>query len=416
MTGPAARPRIAVTGTGVVSCLGIGSDAFWASAVAGRDGIRDVTRFDTSGLRTHRAGEIADFRPADHLPPTARDLPGRASQLAVAAAGEALARARLAVGDGIAAERVAVVMGTTMGEPELLDEVAEGLVRDGLGGLPWRALLALPCHGIPAAVARVFGLAGPNLQIPTACAAGNYAVGVGCDLLRRGRADAVLAGGSDALSRIAVAGFNKLLAHAPDRCRPFDLDRSGMMVAEGAACLVLERLDDALARGAVVLAEVLDVGYGCDAANLTIPHPEGRGGRRALEDVLARTGVAPEEVDWVCAHGTGTRENDRVETLVLERVLGASRRRLPVSSLKSMAGHAMGAAAALEAVACVRALEAGLVPPTIHYQTPDPECDLDVVPDVARRLPLKIVASNAYAFGGNCSTLLLRRWPQEEAT
>ena len=220
----------------------------------------------------------------------------------------------------------------------------------------------------------------------------------------------VIAGGSDAFSRIAFVGFNKLLATSPDLVRPFDNDREGMIVSEGSGALVLERLDDALERGATVLAEFLDYGFGCDAHKMTIPHPEARGGTMAMRQALERAGVACQEVDYVSAHGTGTRENDKVEAKIIKDVFGEHADKVKVSSLKSMIGHAMGGASAIEAIACVQALRTNQVPPTINHRSPDPDCTFDVVPNVAQQVPVNIAASNAYAFGGNCSTIVLKSY------
>lgn len=404
--------RVVVTGMGACTPIGIGTQAFWRNALAGVSGLKEVRSFDHRQLRTHVGGEIHDFDPKDHLGEKEAAKLGRASQLAVAAARMALEDAGL---DGAQLERYtphrrAVSFGTTMGEPGLLDSLVADIVARGYQQVDDDKLFALPSFRLSNHLARLCRFHGCNYQIPTACTAGNSAIGYGADLLRSRRADVVLAGGADAFSRMAHVGFNKLLAVTPDCVRPFDLNRSGMAVAEGSGALVLERLEDAQARGATVLAEFLDYGLGCDAHKMTIPDPGGRGGSIALEQALARAQVAPQEVGYVSAHGTGTRENDKIETQIIKRTFGEHASNLKISSLKSMLGHTMGAASAIEAIACVHVLTDQRIPPTINYETPDPECDLDYVPNTGQSASLEVVASNAYAFGGNCSTILMRRY------
>ena len=268
-----------------------------------------------------------------------------------------------------------------------------------------------PCHMIAAHVARELGFAGVNTMIPTACAAGNYAVAHALDVLRAGRADLMLAGGADAFSRITYTGFFRLGAIAGDLCRPFDRNRKGMIPGEGAAVLVLEPLERALERGARIYAEVAGYGLSCDAHHMTAAHPEGDGAARAMERALADAGVAPDEVSYISAHGTGTPTNDRLETIAVKRVFGAGGVP-PMSSVKSMLGHTMGAASAIESAVCALAIATGRVPPTMNYEEPDPECDLDVVPNAARELPVEIAMNNAYAFGGNNASVIFRKCEQ----
>jgi 3-oxoacyl-[acyl-carrier-protein] synthase II len=258
-------------------------------------------------------------------------------------------------------------------------------------------------------VAAFLGLRGPVAMIPTACAAGNFAIGLGRDLILRGDADLVLAGGVDPYSRVAHTGFNRLLSMSPDVCRPFDLRRKGIVLGEGAGVLVLERESAARARGATPLAAVLGYGLSNDAFHIVNPDPDGLGLLRAMEAAMADAGLTAADIDYVSAHGTGTPANDAAESRAIRAFLGPRHRSVPVSSIKSMIGHTMGAASALEAVACVMALVSGIVPPTANHEVPDPECDLDVVPNQARRHPVGVVLSNAMAFGGNNACLVLGR-------
>jgi len=401
------RRRIAVTGLGVVSPVGTGHQAFWEAILAGRTGTGPVRSFDASRYPSNRGGEIPDFRPGEHV----RNLPpgtaARASLLAAAAARLALADAGLDPAS-LEPERAGVAMGTTSGEPREVEVFNDRHVADDLAGVGPEFMDLYPCHTIAAAVAAEVGFAGVNAMIPTACAAGNYAVAFAADALAAGRADLMLAGGADSFSRITYTGFSRLGAISPDLCRPFDRNRRGMIPGEGAGVLVLEPLDRALARGATVYAEVAGYGLSCDAHHMTGAHPEGEGAARAMERALRSAGLTPEDVSYVSAHGTGTPSNDRLEAVAVHRLFGARARRVPISSIKSMLGHTMGAASALEAIACSLAVATGRVPPTANYEEPDPDCDLDVVPNEARELAVGVAMNNAYAFGGNNASVIFR--------
>jgi 3-oxoacyl-[acyl-carrier-protein] synthase II len=248
-------------------------------------------------------------------------------------------------------------------------------------------------------------------MIPTACAAGNYAIAHAFDTLRLNRAELMLAGGADCFSRITYTGFARLGAIAPERCQPFDRDRQGMIPGEGAGVLVLEPLERAQARGARIYAEVAGCGLSCDAHHMTAAHPEGDGAVRAMRQALAQSGLEPEQVSYISAHGTGTGTNDRLETIAAKRIFGTAAHRIPMSSIKSMIGHTMGAASAIEAAVCALAITHDLVPPTMNLETPDPVCDLDYVPNAYREHRVETAMSNAYAFGGNNASLLLKKVP-----
>jgi 3-oxoacyl-[acyl-carrier-protein] synthase II len=264
-----------------------------------------------------------------------------------------------------------------------------------------------PCHVIAAHIASEFGFEGPNLVIPTACAAGNYALAHASDNIRNGEAEVMLAGGSDAFSRITYTGFARLGAIAPERCQPFDKNRKGMVPGEGAAILILERRDRALARGARIYAELVGYGLTCDANHMTAP--QGDGAARAMQIAMADAGVRPDEIGYISAHGTGTTVNDRVETAAVKQAFGDAAYRVPMSSIKSMLGHTMGAASAIEAAACTLAVRDDRIPPTIHHETADPDCDLDYVANQARQVPVELAMNNAYAFGGNNASVIFRK-------
>jgi 3-oxoacyl-[acyl-carrier-protein] synthase II len=405
------KDRVVVTGLGVVSPIGTGTEAFWNAACKGTNGIAPITAFDASGFRTNVGAEVKDFSPAAFLSQQQISSMGRSSQFACAAATMALSDAGL---DTLKLDpyRVAVSMGTTMGEPQILEQGIETLYRgqDAPGAVPAGLPAQYPCGVISANVARSVGACGPVIMIPTACAAGNYAIGYAFDLIVTGMVDVAIAGGSDPISKIAFTGFNRLLATAKELCRPFDKNRDGMCVGEGAGVLALESLTHAKKRGAMIYAEVLGYGLGCDAFKMTIPDPSGSGGILALKRALANAAVPLESVDYISAHGTGTEENDKTETLIIKAVFGARAKSIPVSSIKSMIGHTMGAASAIEAAACALIISRGVVLPTVNYSEPDPDCDLDYVPNEARKVEVRVAVSNAYAFGGNNSTLVLGKF------
>jgi 3-oxoacyl-[acyl-carrier-protein] synthase II len=399
--------RVVVTGLGAVTPVGAGAAETWEALLAGRSGFAPVESFDTGRFPVHVGAEVRGFDPARWLQTLPPERLGRASQLAAAAARMALADAGVDPA-ALEPERCGVAMGTTSGEPREVERFDDRFLGGELAAVGPEFVGLYPCHMIAAHVARELGFAGPNTMIPAACAAGNYAVAEATEELRAGRADLMLAGGADAFSRITYTGFFRLGAIAPDLCRPFDRNRKGMIPGEGAAVLVLEPLERARARGARIYAEVAGYGLSCDAHHMTAAHPEGAGAARAMERALADAGIAPEEVDYVSAHGTGTPTNDRLETLAVQRVFGAGRVP-PTSSVKSMIGHTMGAASAIESVVCALAIATGRVPGTMNYEEPDPECDLDVVPNAAREMAVEVTMNNAYAFGGNNASVIFRR-------
>ena len=406
MPNQAGTGRVAITGIGLVTPVGAGKEECWAALLSGKSGIRPVTSFDTARFPVHLGAEVLEFDPGGHLRRLDPAATGRASQLAVAAAWMALRDAGLNPAD-LSPKRTGVSMGTTSGEPRFVEDYNDIRQAQGLDAIQGEMLPRYPCHVIPTHVAIEIGARGPCLTIPTACAAGNYAIGYGFDTIRAGRADVMLAGGADAFSRITYMGFARLGAIAPDRCRPFDRDRKGMIPGEGAAILVLERMPAARDRSAHIYAEVLGYGVSCDAYHMTAAHPEGDGAVRAMTAAMRESGIPPSKVDYISAHGTGTPTNDRVESLAVGKVFGARASQVPMSSIKSMIGHTMGAASAIEAAVCALALDTGWVPPTMNFEAPDPGCDLDYVANRARKADPRIVLNNAYAFGGNNASLCL---------
>jgi len=401
---------IAVTGLGLATPIGLGHETVWPGLLAGRSGFRPVGLFDTSRHGTHLGAEVQDFDPAAWVRRTPVESMSRASHLGVAAARMALEDAGIDP-ENLApetAERFGVTMGTTSGEPLEIERLSDLMVGDRLDELGGELAGRYPCHLIAAHVAAELGFAGPNQMIPTACAAGNYAIAFAVEALLAGRADLMIAGGADSFSRMTYTGFGKLGAIAPDVVRPFAKNRKGMIPGEGSGVLVLERTESALSRGARIYAEVAGYGLTCDAHHMTAAHPEGDGPARAMERALRTSGLSADEISYVSAHGTGTPTNDKLETLAVHRVFGRGTK-VPISSIKSMIGHTMGAASAIEAAVCALAIHEGWIPPTTNYDEPDPECDLDCVPNQARQVRVDVAMNNAYAFGGNNASVIFRR-------
>jgi len=398
--------RVVVTGLGVVSSIGIGWEEFWESIINGRSGISRVSSFDTSELRCHYGGEIKDFRPEEFIPKRYIPFFGRTSQFAVTASILALRDAGLSR-RRMERERTGVFLGTTMGERPM-EESIDIWVKEGAESIERLKALQATANNISTNIANYFQFQGPNYLIPTACAAGNYAIGYAFDLIRSGDLDYALAGGAESFSKLAFSGFHRLYAMAPERCQPFDKNRKGMMVGEGAGILILESLESALARKARIYAEILGYGLSCDAHHITAGDVEGV--QKVIWKGMDDAGIGPEDVDYISAHGTGTPGNDRTECSAIKKVFRERYRSIPISSIKSMIGHTMGAASAIEAVACCLVVSEGVIPPTINFETPDPECDIDCVPNKARVRNVRIALNNAFAFGGNNSCLVIGKF------
>jgi 3-oxoacyl-[acyl-carrier-protein] synthase II len=401
--------RVVVTGVGMVTSIGTGKEIFWRNLLAGESGIGAVESFSTESYPVHCGAEIKHFAAEAFVHRFRKGEIGRTSQFAIAAARLALQDADLS-NRRMDLEQSGVVVGTTSGEPSLIENFDDLYVEGRLSQISPDFIRKYPCSALAAHIARELGLGGDVLTIPTACAAGNYAIAHALDVLRAGRASVMLAGGADSFSRITYAGFSRLGAISPELCQPFDLKRKGMIPGEGSAMLVLERLSDALRRGARIYAELAGYGLSCDAHHMTAAHPQGEGAARAMQMALLASATLPGEVDYISAHGTGTPTNDRLETIAIKRVFQEDAYRIPISSIKSMLGHSMGAASAIEAIACVLAINDGQVPATINLENLDPECDLDFVPNHARDHNVKIAMNNAYAFGGNNSSVVFKRF------
>jgi 3-oxoacyl-[acyl-carrier-protein] synthase II len=410
--------RVVVTGMGAITPIGNSVKEFWASCLAGKSGIDILTSFDHSAYPIHIAGEVKDFHPEDHMDRRDARRMARFSQLAIAATHEAIKHAELDM-DEVERTRVGVLIGNGIGG---LVETQEAVrVIDKRGGMkidPFYYPKMLP-NMAAAHIALHIGAKGYNNTVITACAAGTQALGDALDLVRAGRVDVAIAGGSEAtLCETGLAGFAVIRALSshndePQRAsRPFDAERDGFVAAEAAGIFVLENLEHARKRNAPILAELAGYGAGSDAYHVVAPSEDGEGAANAMTWALEDAGVEPGEVDYINAHGTSTKLNDLSETLAIKRVFGEDAYRVPISATKSMIGHSFGAAGAVEAVAAVQSIQTGMIHPTINYEHPDPECDLDYVPNEARRVDVDVVLKNSFGFGGQNACLVFRRYQE----
>ncbi len=408
------RRRVVVTGLGMVTPLGTTVETTWEGILAGRSGIGPITRFDTTGLETTIAGEIKDFDPTQYMERKEIRRADRFAQMAVAAAGQALADAKLAIAPEDAPQ-IGVAFGSGIGGVGTLVDNVLAHAKDPRRVSPFMIPMMI-VDMAAGEIAMKYGAKGPNMGHVSACASSAHSIGEATDTIRRGQADVMLAGGSEAgLIKIAIAAFNQARAlstrnDAPEQAsRPFDRDRDGFVFSEAAGCLVLEELAHAKARGAVPLAEVIGYGATADAYHVTAPPEGAEGAVRAMRMALEDAGLSPSDVGYINAHGTSTPANDSSETQAIKTAFGTHAAALAVSSTKSMTGHTLGAAGAIEAIFCVLAMRDGVLPPTINLENPDPLCDLDYVPNAARRQQVDVAMSNSMGFGGHNASLLIRR-------
>jgi 3-oxoacyl-[acyl-carrier-protein] synthase II len=409
--------RVVITGLGAVTPLGLDVESTWEAICAGRSGVGPITLFDPTGFETRIAGQIHDFDPTRWLERKEARRMDRFCQLGVAAAVQALQDAALPVSDETR-DQIGVLIGSGIGGIHTLEEQVQVLRERGPDRISPFLIPMLICDMASGLTSILLGLGGPNSCVVTACATGSNAVGDAAAIVRRGDALAMLAGGTEApITPIGVGGFCAMKAMStrndePERAsRPFDAERDGFVMGEGAAVLVLEQEEFARSRGARILAEVVGYGMSADAYHMTHPAPGGHGAARSMQRALAAACLRPEEVDYVNAHGTSTGPNDKNETMALKSVFGEHAYRMPVSSTKSMTGHLLGAAGAVEAIFCALAIRDGVIPPTINYEHPDAECDLDYVPNRARQAAVRIAMSNSFGFGGHNATLIIRAYP-----
>jgi 3-oxoacyl-[acyl-carrier-protein] synthase II len=416
------KKRVVITGLGAVTPLGNDATATWEALVAGISGVGPVTCFDSSDMDVRIAAEVKDFDAKALFGRRVARRNDRFTLFALEAARQAVEDAGLEFDDGNGSGKTTgVFIGTAIGGITTLLENYDVLQQSGPGRVsPFMVPMMMP-NAASATVAITYGLRGPNLSVASACATGSHAIGEATEVIRRGQAEVVLSGGSEAvITRLALSAFKNMGAVStrndePQRaCRPFDAERDGFVMGEGSAVLVLESLEHAQERGARIYAEIVGYGATDDAFHITAPETEGIGAARAMGEALESAGLGPEAVDYINAHGTGTLLNDRTETRAIRQVFGQHADRLVISSTKSMLGHLMGAAGAIEAIACVKSLQTGWVHPTINYEYPDPTCDLDYVPNQARRVDPQVALSNSFGFGGHNGCLVFQRWEGAE--
>jgi len=410
--------RVVITGLGAVTPLGNDVPTMWEALVAGRSGVGPVTCFDASDLDVRIAAEVKDFDPLALFGRRVARRNDRFTLFALEAARQAIADASLEFDNGLG-RSTGVLIGTAIGGILTLLENYDVLQASGPHRVsPFMTPMMMP-NAASATVAITYGLRGPSLCVASACATGSHAIGEAAEMVRRGDAEMVICGGSEAvISSLSLAAFKNMGAVStrndePERAsRPFDAERDGFVMGEGAGILVLESLELAQKRRAHIYAELLGYGATSDAFHITAPEDEGIGAAQAMEEALADAGLVPEAVDYINAHGTSTLLNDRIETRAIRSVFGPHADRLAISATKSMMGHLMGAAGAVEAIACIKSLETGWVHPTVNYEHPDPECDLDYVPNQARQLEPRVALSNSFGFGGHNGCLIFRRWEE----
>jgi 3-oxoacyl-[acyl-carrier-protein] synthase II len=407
--------RVVVTGIGLVTPVGNDTSTTWSSLLAGRSGIGPITLFDTSAFKIRIAGEVKDFDPTRYVDKQVARRMDRNLHFAVAACQEALGDACFQM-EQWEPRRVGVIIGSGIGGVHAILDNQTALMERGPRRVSPFAVPALMLNSAAAHISIMLGARGPNLALATACATGSHALGEAAEIIRRGRADMMIAGGTEAaMVPMALAGFENMQAlssrnDAPTRAsRPFDKDRDGFVMAEGAGVLILERLDKARARGARIYGELAGYGNTADAYHITAPGEDGMGAADCMSMAIEDAGLSPSDVDYINAHGTSTPLNDAGETRAIKLAFGEQAYRVAISSTKSMTGHLMGSAGAIEAAFCLLALRDSIIPPTINHETPDPLCDLDYVPNEARRATVNVAMSNSFGFGGHNGTVVFRR-------
>src|SRR2546429_3651613 len=408
------RRRVVVTGIGLITPLGASVEKTWRGLIEGKSGIGPITRFDPAGLDTQIAGEVKDFDPLDYMDRKEVRRADRFAQFAVAAAGQALSDAKLEVTPDLA-PRVGAAFGSGIGGVETLVDNIISNDKDPKRVSPF--LIPMMIIDMAAGeVAMKYGLKGPNMAHVSACASSASSIGEAAEMIRRDEADVMVSGGAEAgVIKVAIGAFNQARAistrnDAPEKAsRPFDKDRDGFVFSEGAGCLILEELEFARSRGARILGEFVGYGLSADAYHVTAPPPGAEGAVRAMRMAIDDAGMRAEDIGYVNAHGTSTQANDGAETAALKTVFGDRAHQVPISSTKSMTGHTLGAAGAIEAAICLLAMREGCLPPTINQEVADPECDLDYIPNRARKANVSVALSNSMGFGGHNVALVLRR-------
>jgi len=408
--------RVVVTGLGLLCPLGIGVEASWANLTAGKSGIGPVTRFDTKDYPSRIAGEVKDFEPVDFMPKKLVKRVDPFVRLGLAAAQMAIEDAGLEIPED-KASRAGVITGCGLGGLGSIEYYRDVLVNKGPKRVsPFFIPMAIP-NMASGQISIMCGAKGPNTVVCTACAAGSHAIGDAFKTIQRGAADVMICGGTESvITPLAFAGFSNMKAlstrnEMPEQAsRPFDKERDGFIIGEGAGILIIEEINHALERGADIRAEIIGYGLTGDAYHITAPPEDGEGGARCMSMALEDAGLSYRDIDYINAHGTSTPLNDLCETRAIKTVFKDRAREIPVSSTKSMTGHLLGGAGGVEAIFCIKTIEDGIIPPTINYEIPDPECDLDYVPNRARSQSVDVVMSNSFGFGGTNAVLIFRRY------
>lgn len=410
------RKQVVITGMGVVSPLGNSKEDFWSSLAGGKSGVGKLTHFDAGAFASRIAGEVSDFEPYPHLGKKESRRMDRFTQFAVVAALDAVEDAHLNLGEEDV-NRIGVLIGSGIGGLTTIEKQHNILLEKGPSKVSPFFIPMLIVNMASGQVSIKLGVRGPNSCVATACASASHAIGDSCRIIQRGEAEAMIAGGSEAaITRLGVSGFCAMKALStrndePEKAsRPFDKMRDGFVMGEGAGVVVLESLEHARKRKAHIYGEIVGYGMSGDAHHITAPSPEGEGAARSMKLALNDADLEPEDVDYINAHGTSTSLNDKFETMAIKAVFGEYAKKVAVSSTKSMTGHLLGAAGGVELIACLLAMERNLIPPTINYEYPDPECDLDYVPNRARKAEVRVAMSNSLGFGGHNATLLVRRY------
>jgi 3-oxoacyl-[acyl-carrier-protein] synthase II len=401
------KKRIVITGLGAVTSIGIGWETFWKNLIKGKSGISEITSINTSDHSTHKGGEVKDFDPEKFIDKKRLKFMSRGTQLALSATKLAIKDAQLDKSE-LSRKNTSFCLGTTLGELPALERMDRQWLKEGSQAVDRFSAFQFPTTNMTSFVSLECKFRGPMRIFATACAAGNYSIGFGYDLLQSEEADIVLAGGADAFAWIPFTGFNQFRSVAPEKCQPFDKNRKGMMVGEGSGIVVLETLESALFRKAPIYAELLGYGLSCDAFHSTNTQMAGIYG--CMADALKKTGVSKDSVDYICAHGTGTKQNDKAEAEAINKLFENRAKDIPVSSIKSMLGHSMGAASALETISCCLTVKDNIIPPTINYDTPDPLCNINCVANKARKQNVNIVLNNSFAFGGNNACVVVKKY------
>jgi 3-oxoacyl-[acyl-carrier-protein] synthase II len=408
--------RVAITGLGIISPLGIGIEKNWEAVSHGKSGIAPITRFDTTDFASKIAGEVKDFNPEDFIDKKELKKMDTFLHYSLAAGKMAIEDSGLVIDDENA-ERVGVLVGSGLGGLMTIEKYHSILLEKGPKKISPFFIPMLIVNLAPGHISMHFGCKGPNSSIVTACATGNHSIGEASRIIQRGDADAMIAGGVEAtVTPLAVGGFCAMKALStkndePEKAsRPFEKDRDGFVMAEGAGILVLEEMEKAKKRGAKIYAEIIGFGCNADAYHITAPSPNGEGAARCMNLALKDAGLNPEDIDYINAHGTSTQMNDLSETQGMKTVFKEHAKKVPISSTKSMTGHLLGAAGGVESVFSILAIQNGVIPPTINYETPDPECDLDYVPNQSRQQNTKTAMSNSFGFGGTNATLIFKEF------